>query len=59
MNNPIEFRKMERKGFCRGCDKTLPKGTQIVYTYSWRNRGQNIFFCKDCVDIIKAFNWED
>lgn len=52
MNNPIEQRKIERPGFCRGCDKKLEKGTDIIYTYSWRNRGQNIIFCMDCAGEI-------
>ena len=52
MNNPIVRRKIERTGYCRGCDCELLKGTEIVYTYSWRNQGQNILFCIDCAKKI-------
>lgn len=48
----MERRKVERQGFCRGCDKTLNKGDEIVYTHSHRNRGQNILFCIDCAEKI-------
>jgi RNase P subunit RPR2 len=48
----IELRPIERKGFCRGCDKMLYIGSYIVYTYSHRNRGQSIFFCVECAKQI-------
>ena len=48
----IEKRKIERYGFCRGCDVELNKGDDIIYTYSFRNRGQSIIFCLDCAKII-------
>lgn len=51
MNN-IQLRPIQRKGFCRGCDERLEVGTYIVYTYSHRNRGQNIVFCMDCAKEI-------
>jgi RNase P subunit RPR2 len=51
MNN-IELRPIKRPGFCRGCDKTVDTGQQIVYTYSIRNRGQSILFCLDCAKEI-------
>lgn len=35
---------------CRGCDKEMQAGVDMVlYTYSHRNKGQHIFFCKRCV----------
>ena len=45
-------RKIERSGFCRGCDIELEKGDEIIYTYSFRNRGQSIIFCLDCAIVI-------
>ena len=48
----IELRPIKREGFCRGCDKTLERGTYIIYTYSYRNRGQNILFCIECAKEI-------
>lgn len=48
----IERRKIERSGFCRGCDIGLEKGDEIIYTYSFRNRGQSIIFCLDCATVI-------
>ena len=52
MYDEIERREAQRTCFCRGCDKELKKGTEIVYTYSIRNRGQSIIFCLDCAKII-------
>ncbi len=50
----FEFRKIERKGFCRVCDKLLEKGEEIFYTYSNRNRGQAIPICMGCIDEISC-----
>jgi uncharacterized protein YlaI len=44
------IRKAERKAYCRGCDKTISVGEDVFYTYSFRNRGQNILICLDCFD---------
>lgn len=52
MNYEIVRRKAERESHCRGCDKTLFKGDAIIYTYSHRNRGQNIIFCMSCAELI-------
>ncbi len=52
MGYEIERRQIERKGYCRGCDKTLLKGETIIYTYTFRNRGQSIIFCLKCANII-------
>lgn len=52
MNNDLKRRKCERTCFCRGCDKEMVKGTEIISTYSRRNRGQSIFFCIDCAKEI-------
>lgn len=52
IDSPIVKRLCERKCFCRGCDKPLDKGTEIIFTYSWRNRGQNIMFCMNCATQI-------
>lgn len=48
----IMRRKAERNAFCRGCDNTIKKGTDMVTTYSFRNRGQNIHFCINCAEKI-------
>jgi len=48
----IVRRKAQRDSNCRGCDKDLVKGDDIIYTYSMRNRGQNIIFCIDCALMI-------
>lgn len=45
-------RKAERECHCRGCDVSVPKGSPIIYTYSSRNRGQNIIFCLACANTI-------
>lgn len=45
-------RKMERSGYCRGCDKELRKNDEIIYTYTFRNRGQHILICLDCAEVI-------
>lgn len=45
----MKVREMQRKGFCRGCDKVLHKGTIVFDHYSHLNRGTQIFFCKDCM----------
>lgn len=50
----IEKRTIQRDGFCRGCDTKLTKGDEIIYTYSFRNRGQSIIFCCDCARVISG-----
>lgn len=52
MPSPIEKREAQRKGYCRGCDCQFQPGEQIIATYSWRNRGQHIFFCLPCGEEI-------
>lgn len=49
----FEVYEMQRKGFCRGCDKPLDKGDTCFYTYSIRNRGQNIYVCFDCLNDMR------
>lgn len=49
----LEIRKAKQDSFCRCCDKPLRKGIDnLVYMYSYRNRGQNILLCFDCIDLI-------
>ena len=48
----IERREAQRTCFCRGCDKEMSRGEEIIFTYSMRNRGQSIMFCLDCAKII-------
>lgn len=48
----ITKRPVERNAFCRGCDCVIPKGTDVIATYSIRNRGQHIYFCLPCAKDI-------
>lgn len=48
----IKYRQAERQAICRGCDKELNKGDMMIATYSFRNRGQHIYFCRDCVKLM-------
>lgn len=44
------YEKMQRDGFCRGCDKVLKRGEDLALKmYSPRNRGQSILLCDTCV----------
>lgn len=53
MNRDIEYRLAKRDANCRGCDKILEKDKDMmISTYSFRNRGQYIYFCKDCVLLM-------
>ena len=38
--------------FIRGCVAKINRRDEIIYTYSIRNRGQNILFCLDCANLI-------
>lgn len=57
----MELRPVQRNASCRGCDKNIaPKSENIIYMYSVRNRGQNIFLCRSCVDeMVKLFEEGD
>lgn len=46
----MKIRQAERTAFCRGCDKKIEPKTDMLSMYSYRNRGQNIHFCLDCVE---------
>lgn len=50
MRNPLAIvrRQVERQAFCRGCDEIIEKGSEMISTFSYRNRGQNIHFCLKC-----------
>jgi uncharacterized protein YlaI len=48
----INRRKILRTAYCRGCDKEMNSGTEVIATYSFRNRGQHIYFCLSCSEII-------
>lgn len=49
----MEKRIAKGNACCRGCDVMLRKGKdELIYTYSPRNRGQNILFCLDCAKEI-------
>ena len=53
MYEGFERRKIKRDGFCRGCDQKLKRDEdEVIYTYTFRNRGQNILFCLDCCKNI-------
>lgn len=44
----IERRQAQRQAFCRGCDKAIKKGEDMISTYSRRNTGMWIHICMDC-----------
>lgn len=44
----IKRRAAERSAFCRGCDKQIKKGEDMIATYSFRNTGMWIYFCLGC-----------
>lgn len=50
----MEIRPAQREAHCRGCDKIIRRGEDMFATYSSRNRGQSIYFCLTCVDLITA-----
>ena len=54
----LNFRKAKRDCFCRGCDRLLEKNLDdLVSTYSFRNRGQHIYFCISCVrEMFRLLN---
>ena len=55
--NPQDcIRKAEREAFCRFCDKVIRKGETMFSFYSWRNRGQNIHICLDCIEKFKTLD---
>jgi hypothetical protein len=45
----IELRPIKRNGFCRGCNKSIETGTEIVYTRGIRDR---LILCIDCAKEI-------
>ena len=50
----IQYRPSQRTCYCRGCDKEIAPNTEKIITlYSFRNRGQYIHICGECV---KEFN---
>lgn len=51
MSEP-SLRKAERDAFCRACDKTIRKNTNMISWYSHRNRGMNIHICLPCSQSI-------
>jgi hypothetical protein len=52
MDYPIERRPAQRTAFCRGCDKKIAKGDDMISTYSFRNTGMWIHFCLHCAEKI-------
>lgn len=50
----FELRKVQRAACCRVCDRVLTPKDDIMYTYSTRNRGQNILICFDCIREIHS-----
>jgi uncharacterized protein YlaI len=55
----IVRRQLLRKAFCRGCDKQMSIGTEVIATYSIRNDGQYIYFCLDCAEKIGKLSHEE
>lgn len=47
----IQYRVAKQDGHCRGCDTLISKKDedQAFYFYSFRNRGQSIILCDECV----------
>lgn len=49
----INYRLAKQDCYCRGCDKLLEKGKDHVISFhSYRNNGQYIKLCKECVEIM-------
>jgi len=47
------YRRMERTGSCRDCDKAIRPGDMVVSGYSQRgSKGMNIIFHPECVKKI-------
>ena len=57
--NSLEYREAKKNCFCRGCDVELEKGTKMIATYSFRNRGQHIYFCIECVKEMNGLIYEE
>lgn len=47
-----EYRQAQRDANCRVCDKEVSRGTEAVFWYSYRNRGQHIVICPNCVETL-------
>ena len=46
----FEYRLTKRTSYCRVCDRENVRDKDMVmYTYSSRNRGQNILICPNCL----------
>jgi uncharacterized protein YlaI len=46
----FEYRKSKCDSYCRICDRmNLKDEDMVIYSYSIRNRGQNILICPQCV----------
>jgi uncharacterized protein YlaI len=51
--NDIKFRLAKADLYCRGCDREVKRNKEwVIATYSFRNRGQHIYFCYDCAKKI-------
>ena len=48
----LTIRKSNKRPCCRCCDRSLPGDEDLVYLRSLRNRGQNIFFCFECINLM-------
>jgi hypothetical protein len=46
------LRPAERGAYCRSCDTVIPKGTDMVSWFTFRNRGQHIHICLRCAESI-------
>ena len=47
----MELRKAERDCYCRFCDKKIKRNTEeVIAHYTYRNTGQHIFICKECIE---------
>lgn len=55
-DDKFEYRLAKRTSYCRVCDKeNIREKDMVMYTYSLRNRGQNILICPECIkEMYKA-----
>lgn len=52
MSKPV-YRLAARNAYCRSCDKVIKRDVDFMITlHSFRNTGQNIHICTDCVKLM-------
>ena len=48
----FKLKKMERRGYCRGCDKDIPIGEDIIHTETLAGNGAAVLICMNCAKKI-------